>query len=324
MNPLFHDEFHAQILPVPAGVPRPLWSVLIPTYNCALYLKETLQSVLAQDPGPDKMEIIVVDGHSTKDDPGSVVAEHGRGRVRFVREAENLGRVRTYETGLKLSVGHIIHQLHGDDKVRPGFYVRIEQVLREHPQAMAAFCRSLYIDDNGKWLGMTGVERYDDGIVQDFLEKEVISQRLQTPSMVLRREAYECLGGFDRRLNAHEDWEMWIRVACFHPVAFCNEVLAEYRVHQQSATRRDVFDGSRFSADKLVPEIADRYLPATLVRKIHKARNREQAEWTLMALGVLGERPSLKIRMSILFRALRLSRHPKILMRVLRAMRPAY
>src|SRR3954454_6914734 len=44
------------IAPVTNGAPRPYWSVMIPTFNCANYLRETLESVLAQDPGPQHME----------------------------------------------------------------------------------------------------------------------------------------------------------------------------------------------------------------------------------------------------------------------------
>src|SRR5262249_49179546 len=49
------------IPPVPDGIARPLWSVMIPTFNCASYLRETLRSVLTQDPGRDVMQIEVVD-----------------------------------------------------------------------------------------------------------------------------------------------------------------------------------------------------------------------------------------------------------------------
>ena len=324
MNPLFQDEFHAEIPPILAGVPRPLWSVLIPTYNCAQYLKETLQSVLAQDPGPEKMEIIVVDGHSMKDDPGSVVAQYGQGRVRFVREEENLGRIHTYQTGLLLSTGRIIHQLHGDDKVRSGFYARMEQLLQAHPQAGAGFCRNLSIDGHGIWKGLSGIERYEDGIIDQFLEKIVSNQRVQTPAMVVRREVYETLGGFDLRLNrGHEDWEMWIRIACFYPVVFCNEVLAEYRSHGNNATSVDVLDGSSFRAYRLVPEIVDRYVSASVLDKVRRTRNYEMAVYNLMmGKDILGQRGNIRMRLPYLYRSLRLSRHPRILLRVLKALCP--
>ena len=55
------------IAEVPAGVHRPLGSVMIPTHNCSHFLAQTLQSVLSQDPGPAAMEINVVDDGSTQD-----------------------------------------------------------------------------------------------------------------------------------------------------------------------------------------------------------------------------------------------------------------
>ena len=115
-------QHYLKINQITDEVKRPLWSVLIPTHNCAHYLRETLQSVLAQDPGEAIMEIIVVDDHSTKDDPEAVVKEFGQGRVQFIRQEKNIGKVKNYETGLTASRGRYIHQLHGDDLVYDGFY----------------------------------------------------------------------------------------------------------------------------------------------------------------------------------------------------------
>ena len=103
---------------------------MIPTYNCANYLKVTLASVLAQDPGEAIMEIIVVDDYSTKDDPEAVVKEYGQGRVQFIRQEKNVGKVKNYETGLRASRGRYIHQLHGDDLVYDGFYKEMEAIFK--------------------------------------------------------------------------------------------------------------------------------------------------------------------------------------------------
>ena len=101
-------EHYIKLLPIDEDIKRPLWTVVIPTYNCANYLKETLASVLAQDPGEAIMEIIVVDDHSTKDDPEAIVKEFGQGRVKFIRQEKNVGKVKNYETGLTASRGRYI------------------------------------------------------------------------------------------------------------------------------------------------------------------------------------------------------------------------
>src|SRR5689334_11194856 len=90
--------YRAEILPLGAEITRPFWSVMIPTYHCARFLRQTLESVLAQDPGPESMQIEVVDDGSTLDDPAAVVAEVGRGRVAFYRQPRNVGHTKNFET----------------------------------------------------------------------------------------------------------------------------------------------------------------------------------------------------------------------------------
>ena len=96
-----HHPYRATILPVSEGASRPLWSVMIPTYNCAHYLRETLASVLEQDPGIERMQIEVVDDCSTLDDPESVVKELGQGRVSFYRQPENVGYIKQHITPIR-------------------------------------------------------------------------------------------------------------------------------------------------------------------------------------------------------------------------------
>ena len=118
---------------MPAGVHRPLWSVMIPTYNCAALLRETLKSVLAQDPGREQMQIEVIDDASTKDDPEAVVRELGQGRVAFHRHSKNIGATANFNTCLSRSRGTLVQILHGDDLVLPGFYDRMRGVAGPKP-----------------------------------------------------------------------------------------------------------------------------------------------------------------------------------------------
>src|SRR5215218_9112907 len=110
------------INPVNTTDPRPLFSVMIPTYNCLAYLKRTLESVLVQDMGAGKMQIEVVDDCSRDGDVKKLVDEVGKGRIRFYQQPENRGSLRNFETCLNRAKGYYIHLLHGDDLVKPGFY----------------------------------------------------------------------------------------------------------------------------------------------------------------------------------------------------------
>jgi glycosyltransferase involved in cell wall biosynthesis len=261
--------------------PRPLWSVLIPTFNCARFLGETLDSVLEQDPGPEQMEIIVVDDHSDQDDPAEVVERKGGSRVRFIRQKQNVGKVRNYETGLVESRGRLIHQLHGDDRVKPGFYAAMEHAFERFPDAGAFFCESLYITETGAVIGRTGIERSATGLLDDWLKKIVVAQRIQTPSIVMRREVYESVGGFDRRLDMSEDWEMWIRVANSYPVGFLSQPLAEYRMSPSNNSTRAMLAGTRAAALRSVMRIVDEYLPPHVVEECRTERDREMAQYLI-------------------------------------------
>lgn len=257
--------------------PRPLWSVLIPCCNCAGFLGQAIESVLQQDPGPEQMEILVVDDCSDRDDPGGVVDAVGRGRVRFLRQATHVGKVRNYETGLAASRGRLIHQLHGDDRVVDGFYREMEAAFASFSEAGAFFCESDYIDSDGSVTGRSGRELAQTGLLRDWLPRLVEAQRIQTPAMVVKREVYEVLGGFDRRLDCSEDWEMWIRIVDRYAIGFCAAARAQYRSSGANNSARSILDGTRGNVQRQMFAIIDSYLPAEVVRQVGPARAREQA-----------------------------------------------
>lgn len=234
----------------------PTWSVMIPTYHCAGYLRQTLESVLAQDPGPEDMQIEVVDDASTEDDPAGVVAELGGGRVTFHRHPQNLGHVRNLNSCIQRSRGTLVHLLHGDDRVRPGFYAAMRRPFEDRPDVGAAFCRHAIIDENGRVLSISPLERKDPGVLEDWLPMITVRQRLQTPAMVVRRRVYADVGGFDERIRASgEDWEMWVRIAARYPIWFEPDPLAEYRAHSISLKLRSYPSGQNVRDERRVIEI---------------------------------------------------------------------
>jgi len=270
------------IPPISEDLFRPCWSVMIPTYNCAGYLRETLISVLSQDPGSDIMQIEVVDDHSTQDDPEAVVKELGQGRVNFYRQPQNVGHVKNFQTCLERSQGRLIHLLHGDDRILYGFYAKLQQAFETHPEIGATFCRHIFIDELGHWQWLSGIEQSDSGILNNWLERIAVEQRIQTPSIVVRRDVYERLGGFDNRIRHWgEDWEMWVRIAAQYPVWYEVEPLALYRMRSLSLSGHSTKTGENIQDICKAIEIIKEYLPQDVMAKLSKTARQNYALFAL-------------------------------------------
>ncbi len=266
---------------VPKGIKRPLWSVVIPTYNCAHYLKETLQSVLSQDPGSAQMEILVVDDHSTKDNPEAVVKDWGKGRVQFIQQAINVGKSANYAHGIGLARGHYIHLLHGDDTVALGFYKKMEALFTHYPEAAAAFCQCTYINEQNTKIGETKVLASSAGILKDFEKDIAVWQLIQPPSIVFKRHVYETIGAYDGRLKYLEDWEFYVRAALQFKFAYTPEPLAYYRIFADNSSSRSAKGGARVATIYQVLRIMDGYLPTDLKKVIKAKRQRAVALYNL-------------------------------------------
>ena len=244
---------------------------MIPTYNCANYLQETLASVLAQDPGRELMQIEVVDDCSTLDDPEAIVRALAGDRVSFYRQPQNVGHIQNFDTCLQRSRGRLIHLLHGDDLVMPGFYGKLQAGFDRHPEIGAAFCRHAFIDELSNWTQLSDLEQPHSGILTNWLERIAVRQRIQTPSIVVRREVYEQLGGFDRRMKCWgEDWEMWVRIAAQYPFWYESQPLALYRQRATSLTGKTIRTGENIQDFRQAIDIVREYLPAPTAATLNR------------------------------------------------------
>jgi GT2 family glycosyltransferase len=252
------------IEPVPAGVDRPLWSVMIPTYRTNDLLEETLRSVLDQDPGPDRMQIAVVDDQSPDDRHLQVVRRLAPSRVEIHTQPVNVGLARNWNGAIERSRGHWVHILHQDDLIGPGFYERLARATAEAPGVGAAFCRHRFIDGDGRAMGESALESPAAGVLERWLEKISSSQRIQCPSIIVRRDVYEHLGGFRTNLYYALDWEMWVRIATTYPVWYEPETLASYRIHNANESARLHRDGLDITDIRAAARIVNAYLPAEL------------------------------------------------------------
>jgi glycosyltransferase involved in cell wall biosynthesis len=233
-----------RIARVPEGIWSPFWSVMIPTYNNGRYLRRTLESVLCQDVGPSEMQIEIVDSCSTEDNPEELVKELGKGRVTYHRLPCNRGPAHTFNTCIERSRGRWLHILHGDDMVLPQFYGTYEAIAHAHPKAQAVLGEVISIDENDRWTGLFRITPAIDGdIVSDFARREATRQLVQFPGVIVRRAAYEAIGGYCTLFDHVCDWDMWFRLGQFAPVAFVPRPYALYRVHSESDTSRRIASG---------------------------------------------------------------------------------
>jgi glycosyltransferase involved in cell wall biosynthesis len=202
---------------------------MIPVHNCADYFARALPEVVSQLGNRNDAEIIVVDDASS-DNPTQVVDRLGRGRVQYRPNPGHLGAIGTFNRCLALATGELVHLLHGDDAVLPGFYKAMEQALTE-PTVVAAVCRVRDLDAHNTPLYITRSYRKGTGVWTNALDAFAVSNRVRAPGIVVRRAAYERGGGYRTDLPHAADWDMWTRLAAQGPIVFVDEVLAVYRRH---------------------------------------------------------------------------------------------
>jgi tetratricopeptide (TPR) repeat protein len=226
-----------KVAPVETDQPRPFWSVMIPAYNAdEVYLTQTLRGVLAAGIDKLEMQIEVVDDASTKGDLAALVRAIAGDRVSVYRQPENLGQRRNWNSCLDRARGEWVHLLHADDLVLPDFYARMREQIEKNATLGAAFCRHGHIREDGTPVLVSDLERESPGVLEHWPQRLAVKQRIQPPSIVVRRSVYETLGGFWIAPGSCVDWEMWVRIAAHYPVLYHPGVMACYRLHASSGT----------------------------------------------------------------------------------------
>jgi len=219
--------------------PRPVVSVVIPTFEPDRLLLETIGSVLAQDLGPERMQIAVVDDRSERADVRALLATFEAGdRIEYHAHGERLGLAGNWNRAIDYARGEFVHILHQDDTVRPGFYRALLSGLQNNPRVGMAFCRHAFINERNDVQRISHRERWRAGVLSRWLDRISERQRLQCPAAIVRRDVYRTLGGFRDDLPYALDWEMWVRIASAYDVWYEPRVLASYRRHRGAETAR--------------------------------------------------------------------------------------
>lgn len=206
-----------------------LVSVVVPVHNCRPYLATCLDSALAQTHAA--LEVIAVDDGST-DGSAEVLAAYA-GRIRVVSQ-RNAGASAARNHGAALARGSFLAFLDSDDTWDPEKTARQVALLQQHPRAVATYCDHRTVDAGGRLTGYSealDAPRSSGRIVEDLIR----GVRIKSPTLVmLRRQAFEAVGGFDQTLRYAEDHDLFIRLALQGPVLYQIDTLASYRVHDAS------------------------------------------------------------------------------------------
>lgn len=300
------------------AVGRPLISVMIPSYNCAEFLPTALMSVLDQDMGQELMQIEVVDDCSSED-LEEVVNRIGKDRVKYFRQPVNLGHVGNFNTCLRRASGTFIHQLHGDDYVLPDFYNAVLQQFKTNGNLGAVFCQNFLVNNSNQVLNVSPLLQKQEGVIPDFFLQLAKVQKIFTPSIVVKREVYENLGGFDSELKWCEDWEMWTRIAANYEMGYVPKVLAAYRVHEKSNTARYSKTAEKIDDLKRGVEIIGKYLPVHLRSSYRKWSLNYYAEaWALNDVNVALENNDPALARIYLRKVFSMASRPTVYLRAMK------
>jgi glycosyltransferase involved in cell wall biosynthesis len=202
-------------------------SVIIPAYNAAAFIVDTVNSALGQT-FTDR-EVIVVDDGSTD---GTVAAlERFGDRIRVHRQA-NTGVATARNTGVGLATGTWVAFLDADDLWLPD---KLERQLASSSAPMT-FTDRFNIGARGDLPDVQSrVTPMAGGDLFVALMRE--GNFITNTSVMLRRALFETMGGFYTGLNGTEDWDLWIRVAERHEIGFVDAPLVRYRFHAGGLSR---------------------------------------------------------------------------------------
>ena len=200
------------------------FSVVIPLYNKAPYVKKALESVFAQT--FRDFELIVVDDGST-DDSLNVAKEvlDASGIYHQLIHQDNAGVSTARNNGVASSNGDYICFLDADDWWAPNFLERMDWLIKEYPEA-GIYGVNYYIIKREErrvalHLPSTGYINYCDCYRK--LQMPLTSISVAIPVVVFRS-----MGGFKPHLKLGEDFDLWIRIALTKKVAYLDEPLAYY------------------------------------------------------------------------------------------------
>lgn len=213
----------------------PKASIFIPSFNHAQFLPEAIESVLAQT--YPHIELVIVDDGSTDGSleiANSYAQKHPSTVRVFTHENHaNLGISATVNEGFKRSTGDFFSGLPSDDMLLPDKVEKQVRFLQSHPDVGFVYAKVQCVDHEGNTIANT----FGDDVTNDPrpIERLIVANAVPGMSVLARRECFERVGDHTPGL-LYSDWEFWIRMASQFQLAFINECMVRFRVHNYNTS----------------------------------------------------------------------------------------
>lgn len=247
----------------PLSDSMPLVTMVIPSYNHSLYVKETILSVVNQT--YQNIELIIIDDGSNDDSSEIIQTLHSLCLARFVRfeflRQQNRGLASVINQAIQWGRGKYFATLASDDMILPEKTEKTVSLLENMEDVIVACGAATVIDEEGEVIGGIKTEQrsYDwkDAILHEYV--------LCAPTQLIRFDALRSIGGIPGHIKI-EDWYLWIKLTEDGKKIFTtNEILALYRRHRENySSKRDGLLQARL--DVLEYAKSSRYYSASCAR----------------------------------------------------------
>src|SRR5215469_2782864 len=212
------------------GSDTELVTVIVPTYNMAHYLPQSVPSALGQSYA--NIEVQIVDDGSSDDTPAVVRQWAGDPRVRVHRQA-NSGLSAARNSGVALARGEFVALLDADDVWLPEKLALQMPLFRGRPDVGVVYSDYQKVDDDGAPLPQNPSHMHRGRVSGRLL----IENFVPASAAVVRHECFARCGGFDTTLRTGEDYEMWLRLSAHYQFDFVATPTMRYRIHGAQMSR---------------------------------------------------------------------------------------
>ena len=203
---------------------KPLVSIITPSFNQAIYLEETIQSVLNQD--YDRIEYIIVDGGST-DDSLDIIRKYESELAIWISE-EDLGQTDAINKGFALASGEIFAWLNSDDTYMPHAVSEAVNYFQSNPHVGMVYGNAYYINEQSEPVAVYPAAQSSHHDLRRGLN--TISQQ----AAFFRSTLWRIAGPLDPSFYYAMDYDLWTRISSISPIAFHDEFIANFRLQSAS------------------------------------------------------------------------------------------